>query len=107
MNMAKQIDEYTLVGCDGNAFAVMGYVCRAFDESGKLFCRAPAITEANKKNYQMLAMSGNYDELLALSIQTLDDINEDLRKGGFIRQDSDNALEMIAKLTAMGYNVSR
>ena len=24
--MAKQIDEYTLVGCDGNAFAVMGYV---------------------------------------------------------------------------------
>lgn len=40
-------------------------------------------------------------------MQTLDDINEDLRKGGFIRQESDDALEMIAKLTAMGYNVSR
>jgi uncharacterized protein Smg (DUF494 family) len=55
----------------------------------------------------MLAMSGNYDELLALSIQTLEDINEDLEKAGFIADDSDDALEMIAKLTAMGYNVSR
>ena len=105
--MAKKIQKYTLVGCDGNAFSIMGYVCRAFDESGKLFKRSPMITDANKKNYQMLAMSGNYDELLALSIQTLEDINEDLEKAGFISDDSDAALEMIAKLTAMGYNISR
>jgi uncharacterized protein Smg (DUF494 family) len=52
-------------------------------------------------------MSGNYDELLALSIKTLEDINEDLEKAGFISDDSDDALEMIAKLTAMGYNVTR
>ena len=105
--MAKKIQRYTLVGCDGNAFSIMGYVCRAFDESGRLFKRPAIITDANKKNYQMLAMSGNYDELLALSIQTLEDINEDLEKAGFIVDDSNDALEMIAKLTAMGYNISR
>lgn len=105
--MAKKIQKYTLVGCDGNAFSIMGYVCRAFDESGRLFKRPALITDANKKNYQMLAMSGNYDELLALSIKTLEDINEDLEKAGFISDDSDDALEMIAKLTAMGYNVTR
>ena len=105
--MAKKIQKYTLVGCDGNAFSIMGYVCRAFDESGRLFNRPALITDANKKNYQMLAMSGNYEDLLALSIKTLEDINTDLEKAGFISDDSDDALEMIAKLTAMGYNVSR
>ena len=105
--MAKKIQKYTLVGCDGNAFSIMGYVCRAFDESGRLFNRPWVITDANKKNYQMLAMSGNYEDLLALSIKTLEDINTDLEKAGFISDDSDDALEMIAKLTAMGYNVSR
>lgn len=105
--MSKKIQRYTLVDCDGNAFSVMGYVCRAFDESGRLFNRPRVITDANKKNYQMLAMSGNYEELLALSVQTLEDINEDLEKAGFISDDSNDALEMIAKLTAMGYNVSR
>lgn len=39
MNMAKQIDEYTLVGCDGNAFAVKAYVINAIRESGRLFER--------------------------------------------------------------------
>ena len=105
--MAKKIQKYTLVGYDGNAFSIMGYVCRAFDESGRLFNRPSVITDANKKNYQMLAMSGNYDDLLTLSIKTLEDINTDLEKAGFISDDSDDALEMIAKLTAMGYNVTR
>lgn len=105
--MAKQIDEYTLVGCNGNAFAVMGYVINAIRESGRLFERPQALTDGNIENYKLLATSGNYDELLCVSMQTLDDINDDLRKGGFIRQESDDALEMIAKLTAMGYNVSR
>lgn len=105
--MSKKIQRYTLVGCDGNAFSVMGYVCRAFDESGRLFQRARIVTEANKKNYMDLAMSGNYDELLALSVQTLEDINEDLEKAGFISDDSDEAEEMIARLTAMGYAVNR
>ena len=67
--MAKKIQKYTLVGCDGNAFSIMGYVCRAFDESGRLFKRPTLITDANKKNYQTLAMSGNYDELLCISMQ--------------------------------------
>lgn len=105
--MAKQIDEYTLVGCDGNAFAVMGYVINAIRESGKLVGRSQCLTDSNIENYKTLAMSGNYDELLCVSMQTLEDINEDLHKLGHIREDSDDALDMIAKLTAMGYNVSR
>ena len=105
--MVKKIQKYTLIGCDGNAFSVMGYVCRAFEESGKLFQRARIVTEANKKNYIDLAMSGNYDELLALSVQTLEDINEDLEKAGFLSEDSEEAEEMIARLAAMGYAVSR
>ena len=105
--MAKKIQKYTLIGCDGNAFSVMGYVCRAFEESGKLLGRSHFVTEANKKNYTMLATSGNYDELLCISMQMLDDINEDLEKAGFISEDSDEAEEMIARLTAMGYAVSR
>ena len=105
--MAKQVDEYTLVGCDGNAFAVMGYVINAIRESGKLVGRPACLTDSNIQNYKTLAMSGNYDELLCVSMQTLEDINEDLRKLGHIREESDDALDMIAKLTAMGYNVSR
>jgi len=105
--MAKKIQKYTLVGCNGNAFAVMGYVCRAFDETEKVLQRPRCVTEANKKNYQMLAMSGDYDNLLCVSISVLDDINDSLEKAGLLSDDSDAALEMIAKLTAMGYNVSR
>ena len=105
--MAKKIQRYTLIGCDGNAFAVMGYVCRAFEETGRIFGRPSVITEANKKNYQMLAMSGDYNNLLCVSMQTLDDINEDLEKAGLLDEDSDDAVDMIAKLTAMGYKVSR
>ena len=105
--MAKQVDEYTLVGCDGNAFAVMGYVINAIRESGKLVGRPQCLTDSNIENYRTLATSGNYDELLCISMQTLEDINEDLRKLGHIREESDDALDMIAKLTAMGYNVSR
>ena len=105
--MAKKIQRYTLVGCDGNAFSVMGYVCRAFDETGRLFQRAHIVTEANKKNYMDLAMSGNYDELLALSVQTLEDLNEDLEKAGFLADDDDDVVDMIAKLSARGYRVTR
>ena len=105
--MTKKIQRYTLVGCDGNAFSVMGYVCRAFDETGRLFQRAHIVTEANKKNYMDLAMSGNYDELLALSVQTLEDLNEDLEKAGFLADDDDDVVDMIAKLSARGYRVTR
>jgi uncharacterized protein Smg (DUF494 family) len=52
-------------------------------------------------------MSGDYDNLLCVSISVLEDLNDSLEKAGFIADDSDDALEMIAKLTAMGYNVSR
>ena len=57
-----------LVGCDGNAFAVMGYVTNAMKKEGK--------TPAEIRAYRTNAMSGNYDKLLAVSMEVLDELNK-------------------------------
>lgn len=57
--MKKPMKEhFSLVGVDGNAFAIMGYVCSAFKACG---------VENLRAEYQENAMSGNYDHLLAVS----------------------------------------
>jgi len=61
--------EYTLVGVDGNAFSVMGYVKKAMRQSGM------SKEEANK--YQNDAMRGNYDQLICLSMKILDALNNE------------------------------
>ena len=99
------MERYTLVGCDGNAFAVMGYVCRAFDESGRKLNRSYAITKSNKDNYVSLAKSGNYNELLALSMEVLDDINDSLEKAGLINTKKISPIEALALLKEQGYEV--
>lgn len=53
-----------LVGTDGNAFAVMGTVVKALRRAGA----TPAFTAA----YQTEAMSGDYDHLLAASVEYLE-----------------------------------
>lgn len=60
--------KYTLVGCDGNAFAVMGYVTNAMKKEGK--------TQAEIRAYRTDAMSGDYNNLLAVSMEVLDELNE-------------------------------
>ena len=64
-NMAKK--KYDLVGIDGNAFSVMGYVRNAMREQkfGK-----DAIEE-----YTKAAMSGDYDNLLCVSMMWVDVCN--------------------------------
>lgn len=99
------MERYTLVGCDGNAFAVMGYVCRAFDESGHKLNRPYGITKSNKDNYISLATSGNYDELLAISMEVLDDINDSLEKAGLIETKKISPFEALALLREQGYEV--
>lgn len=64
--------EYTLVGVDGNAFAVMGYVMRAMKECG--------FGKEELDAYQKDATGGDYNNLLAVSAGYVDRCNE-RRKG--------------------------
>lgn len=62
---------YDLVGIDGNAFSVMGYVVRAMREQG--------FTKEEQTAYKKDAMSSDYNHLLAVSSEMIDKCNE---KGG-------------------------
>ena len=57
---------FSLVGVDGNAFAIMGYVTRALSRTGL----RDLIPE-----YQSEATSGNYYKLLAVSQDYIDKAN--------------------------------
>lgn len=61
-------EKYCLVGVDGNAYAVMGYVRKAMKESG--------FSEQEIKAYLDDAMSSDYDHLLCVSIEMVDKCNE-------------------------------
>lgn len=63
--MKKQ--KYNLVGVDGNAFGVMGYVIRAMKREG--------YSQEAIAKYRNEAMSGDYNNLLAVSAKAIDDIN--------------------------------
>lgn len=52
-----------LVGKDGNAFAVMGFVTRAMRKAG--------CTKEDVDEYMNEAMSGDYDNLLRVSAATV------------------------------------
>ena len=57
---AKPVDPFSLVGVDGNAFSVIGYVVRE--------CKKAGWTRQERELYTTLAMSGSYEQLLNLSI---------------------------------------
>lgn len=59
---------YDLVGVDGNAFSVMGYVINAMKK-----CH---FSKADRDEYMKDAMSSNYDHLLCVSIEMIDKCNE-------------------------------
>ena len=60
--------KYFLVGVDGNAIDVMGYVSLAMQETG--------FTKDEINSYRKEAMSGDYDHLLAVSVEMVDKCNE-------------------------------
>ena len=67
MKNSKRKNKYDLIGVDGNAFAIMGYVRRALIESG----------HGNKvEEYFAKAKSGNYDNLVVVSLDYIDIANE-------------------------------
>ena len=59
---------YSLIGVDGNAYAVMGYVIRAMRETG--------FSQEEIKAYQKDAQSDDYDHLLCVSCEMIDKCNE-------------------------------
>ena len=60
--------KYCLVGIDGNAYAVMGYVKNAMKEQG--------FTEEEIKEYLDKAKSSDYNNLLCVSMEYVDKCNE-------------------------------
>ena len=63
--MAKN---YSLIGVDGNAYSIMGYVQRAMRECG---CSKEEIVK-----YIEDATRGTYDELLVVSADKIDELNQ-------------------------------
>lgn len=59
---------YCLVGVDGNAYAVMGYVRKAMRECG--------FTSSEIDAYTSQAKSGDYNNLLCVSMKYVDKCNE-------------------------------
>ena len=59
--------KYNLVGVDGNAFAVMGYVRSAM--------RAEGFSREEIEAYTKDAMSSDYNHLLAVSCDMVDECN--------------------------------
>ena len=59
---------YDLVGVDGNAFSVMGYVRKAMKEQ--------KFSPEEIDVYQKDAMSSDYNHLLAVSVEAIDKCNE-------------------------------
>ena len=61
--------KFTLVGVDGNAFAVMGYTANALRRAG---------LKDEVKTMQDKAMSSDYDNLLRVCVEYVDKANEAL-----------------------------
>lgn len=53
-----------LVGQDGNAFSIIGRVCRAI--------RKAKVSEDDITEYQQQAMAGDYNHLLRVTMETVD-----------------------------------
>lgn len=62
-------EKYTLIGVDGNAFSVMGYVLNAM--------KIEHCTKEEIDAYTKDAMSSDYYHLLAVSHATLEALNEE------------------------------
>lgn len=62
------MSRYSLIGVDGNAFMIMGYVTRAMKREGK------TIFEINA--FRNKVMDGDYNNLLSISQDMLDKLND-------------------------------
>ena len=72
---------YDLVGVDGNAFSVMGYVSKAMRQSG--------FTSKERDEYLADAQSDDYNHLLAVSVDMVEKVNEKLRQEGKLDEEEE------------------
>jgi hypothetical protein len=62
-------EKYSLIGIDGNAYSIMGYVSRGMRECGKPKMEIDA--------YFAEAKSADYNHLLVVSVEMIDKLNEE------------------------------
>lgn len=62
--------KYSLVGIDGNAFSIMGYVRKAMRKEGK--------SSEEIEKYTEDAKSSDYNHLLVVSMEMVESLNEEL-----------------------------
>lgn len=72
---------YDLVGVDGNAFSVMGYVSNAMRRSG--------FSTKERDEYLADAQSSDYNHLLYASVQMVEKVNEKLRQEGKLDEEEE------------------
>ena len=72
---------YDLVGVDGNAFVVMGYVSSAMRRSG--------FSTQERDEYLADAQSSDYNHLLCVSVEMVDKVNEKLRQEGKLDEEEE------------------
>lgn len=72
---------YDLVGVDGNAFSVMGYVSNAMRRTG--------YKKEEVDDYLADAQSSDYNHLLSVSVQMVDTVNERLRQEGKLDEEEE------------------
>ena len=60
---------YSLIGIDGNAYSIMGYVVRAMDNEDK--------TEAEVDKFLAEAKSGDYENLVCVALAMINTLNEE------------------------------
>lgn len=68
--MSNNKIKYSLVGIDGNAFAIMGYTTKCMKRENK--------SKSEINNYMNKATSSNYDHLVSVSLDIIDDLNNSL-----------------------------
>lgn len=67
MKRIETMGKYTLVGVDGNAFAIMGYTARALKNEG---------LRDKVSEMQQRAMSGDYNNLICVCMEYVDMANK-------------------------------
>lgn len=72
---------FNLVGIDGNAFSVMGYVQRAM--------RTANFSQEERDKYLADAQSSDYDHLLCVSAEMVEKVNEKLRQEGKLDEEEE------------------
>lgn len=64
--------KFSLIGINGNAYSIMGYVTTAMEE-----CK---LSEQEKSEYRKDAMSSDYNHLLRVSIKMIEKCNKIIEK---------------------------